>query len=49
MSDETKGRFLRMILPFRLHIDQVDSTFKLNQNKPADARVELDKAISDLS
>ncbi|KAA8616122.1 FMN-binding negative transcriptional regulator [Salipiger aestuarii] len=34
MSDDLKTRFLRMILPFRLHIAQVDSTWKLGQNKP---------------
>lgn len=38
MSDETKARFLRMILPFRLRITEVNSTYKLNQNKPAAAR-----------
>ncbi|WP_370311635.1 FMN-binding negative transcriptional regulator [Sagittula sp.] len=38
MSEETTARFLRMILPFRLQVAQVDSTFKLNQNKPEDAR-----------
>ncbi|WP_323770781.1 FMN-binding negative transcriptional regulator [Antarctobacter sp.] len=33
MSAETKARFLRMILPFRLEIAEVQSTFKLGQNK----------------
>lgn len=34
MSAETKARFLRMILPFRLKITEIQSTFKLGQNKP---------------
>lgn len=38
MTAETKARFLRMILPFRLRIEDVQSTFKLGQNKPDAAR-----------
>lgn len=38
MSPDTKARFLRMIQPFRLLIEDVQSTFKLNQNKPDAAR-----------
>lgn len=38
LSEETHRRFLRMILPFRLHITSVDGTWKLNQNKPGTAR-----------
>lgn len=34
MTDDTRQRFLRMILPFRLHIDDVQGTWKLGQNKP---------------
>ena len=30
---------MRQILPFRLHIDTVDGTWKLNQNKDAAARL----------
>lgn len=37
MSDEAIIRMQRMILPFRLRIDAVESTVKLNQNK-ADAQ-----------
>lgn len=33
MSDGAMERMMRMILPFRLDIASVDSTFKLNQNK----------------
>lgn len=32
------NRMLRMIQPFRLQIDDVQSTWKLGQNKPAEAR-----------
>lgn len=32
-SDDVQARFLRMIVPFRLKIDTLDSTWKLNQNK----------------
>ncbi|KUF09409.1 FMN-binding negative transcriptional regulator [Pseudoponticoccus marisrubri] len=38
MSTETRARFLRMILPFRMQVSEVQSTFKLNQNKPDAAR-----------
>ncbi|EPX82267.1 FMN-binding negative transcriptional regulator [Salipiger mucosus] len=38
MQPETRDRLLRMILPFRLAIDSVESTWKLGQNKPAEAR-----------
>lgn len=38
MTAETKARFLRMILPFRLEITEVQSTFKLGQNKPEEVR-----------
>lgn len=33
MSPEVTARFLRMILPFRLHVEDVQSTVKLGQNK----------------
>lgn len=39
MTDETRARFLRMILPFRLHVEDVQSTWKLGQNKPEAARL----------
>lgn len=38
MSDDQRARFVRMILPFRLHITKIDSTWKLGQNKPDVAR-----------
>ena len=38
MSDGVMERMMRMILPFRLVIEEVTSTFKLNQNKTPDER-----------
>jgi transcriptional regulator len=38
MSAAVTERFLRMILPFRLHVEAVQSTVKLGQNKEAAAR-----------
>lgn len=33
MTPEVLNRMMRQILPFRLHIDAIDGTWKLNQNK----------------
>lgn len=38
MSDGSIERMLRMILPFRLVIESIDSTWKLGQNKSPDQR-----------
>ena len=38
MTPDVRDRMMRMILPFRLRIDQVDGTWKLNQNKTEAAR-----------
>lgn len=38
MTPGAMDRLMRMILPFRLDITSVDSTFKLNQNKTPDQR-----------
>lgn len=38
MSEDAFERMLRMILPFRLHIEDVQGTWKLGQNKPAEVR-----------
>ena len=46
MSAETKARFMRMILPFRLEITEVQSTYKLNQNKPDDVRRAAAEAVT---
>jgi len=46
MSDGTMDRMMRMILPFRLIIDTIDGTWKLNQNKPAEARLAAANALA---
>lgn len=46
MSEDTTSRFLRMILPFRLAVETIDSTFKLNQNKPDEARHRAARAVT---
>lgn len=38
MSDGSFERMLRMIVPFRLTIEDVQGTWKLGQNKPSEAR-----------
>ena len=38
MSEGVMDRMMRMILPFRLTITAVDGTWKLNQNRPVNAR-----------
>lgn len=38
MTPDTLDKMMRMILPFRMQIADVHSTFKLNQNKPDAAR-----------
>jgi len=46
MSPGAMERLMRMILPFRLRIDRVDSTWKLNQNKDAGLRQGVADALS---
>ncbi len=38
MADGLMERMMRMILPFRLTISGIEGTWKLNQNKPPEAR-----------
>lgn len=45
MSMGAMDRMMRMILPFRLDITSVDSTFKLNQNKTAEQRAGAARGI----
>lgn len=45
MTDEVLTRMMRQILPFRLHIEAVDGTWKLSQNKSTDARRNVGDAI----
>ena len=47
MTEDAKARMLRMILPFRLEIAEVESTFKLNQNKPDAVRLRAANAIEE--
>lgn len=39
MPPDILDRFMRMIVPCRLTVDDVQGTWKLGQNKPADARL----------
>ena len=39
MSEGVMEPMMRGILPARLHIEKIDSTFKLNQNKPDGVRL----------
>ncbi len=39
MTPGTMERMMRMILPCRLHVDEVNGTWKLGQNKPEPARL----------
>jgi transcriptional regulator len=39
MSDGALDRLMRSILPFRLHVERIDATWKLNQNKTETARL----------
>ncbi|CAD0184421.1 Protease synthase and sporulation protein PAI 2 [Ruegeria sp. THAF57] len=38
MSPDALDRMLRMIVPCRMYVDDIQGTWKLNQNKPAEAR-----------
>ena len=39
MSDGVLDRMMRQIVPFRLRVERVEATWKLNQNKPDAARL----------
>lgn len=39
MTEEARGRLMRMILPYRLNVLEVDGTWKLGQNKDEAARL----------
>jgi transcriptional regulator len=49
MSDGALDRLIRSILPFRLHVERIDATWKLNQNKPEAARMGAARAIAESS
>ncbi len=46
MTPDVMDRMMRMILPFRLDITAVESTWKLNQNKTADQRAGAARGIA---
>jgi transcriptional regulator len=45
MNDETLARMMRMILPFRFTVQEVQGTWKLNQNKPDAMRLAAAEAM----
>lgn len=45
MDEEAFRKMLRMIVPFRMEIQTVDGTWKLNQNKPDEVRMRAADAI----
>lgn len=47
MTDEIKTKMMRQIIPFRLEISELHSTWKLGQNKPAQARLDAAAAVSE--
>ena len=46
MPDDLMARMLRQILPCRFEVERVESTWKLNQNKPDAARLAAAAAVS---
>lgn len=49
MTEGAMPRMMRMILPFQLNIADVQGTWKLNQNKPADVRARAATALAALA
>jgi transcriptional regulator len=47
MTEGTMERMMRAIAPCRLTVDRIDSTWKLNQNKPAAARLGAAAQVAD--
>jgi transcriptional regulator len=48
MTEGVMERMMRMILPFRLQVQSVEGTWKLNQNKTPDAREGAIRALTAL-
>lgn len=46
MTEGVMDRMMRMIVPFRLQIDRVDGTWKLNQNKEPQVRLAAATALA---
>lgn len=47
MSEDGLARMMRMIVPVRLDVTGVDGTWKLSQNKPAEAQSRAGRSVSD--
>ena len=47
MSDGVMERMMRAIAPCRMTVEQVDGTWKLNQNKPDDVRLRAADAVAE--
>lgn len=45
MSDGVMDAMMRQIVPCRMAVDQIDGTWKLNQNKPDDVRLRAADAV----
>ena len=45
MTQDVMDRMMRTIVPVRLHVEGVDGTWKLNQNKPDDVRMRAADAV----
>ena len=46
MDPDALSKMMRIIQPFKLDIDDVQSTYKLNQNKPDEARIAAAQAMA---
>lgn len=46
LTPGTYARLARMIVPARLHVEEVQSTLKLGQNKPEEARLAAARAVA---
>lgn len=46
MSQDALGKMMRMIVPFRFRVDDIQGTWKLNQNKPDAARLSASEHIA---
>ncbi len=46
MGDGVMEKMMRMILPFRYEVTQIEGTWKLNQNKPDDVRERAAKQVA---
>ncbi len=47
MSNDTKTKMMRQILPFKFEISELHSTWKLGQNKPEQARLDAAGVLAD--